>query len=132
MQHYRNLESVVLCREEATAQLTPVEPLHVEIGPAEVLLPAGTISNMLEGTIVVQVSLCTLTTKLLGAYWASYAHVWSGFAHAVLRSPEHMLLNQRVCFLAYVMCVITAQSRCYLMALEDLIVFQISFQRPCT
>ena len=36
----------------------------MEIGPAEVLLPAGTISSMLEGTIVVQVSFCTLPTKL--------------------------------------------------------------------
>ena len=39
--------------------MTPVEPLDVEIGESEVLLPAGTISSMLEGTIVVQVILHT-------------------------------------------------------------------------
>lgn len=37
--------------------LAPVEPLDVEIGEFEVLLPAGIISSMLEGTIVVQVSM---------------------------------------------------------------------------
>lgn len=51
------------CREEAAALIAPVEPLEVEIGEAEVLLPAGNISSMLEGTIVVQVTplsfLCT-------------------------------------------------------------------------
>ena len=48
----------LLCRDEAAAQLAPVEPLDVKIGESEVLLPAGTISSMLEGTIVVQVSSC--------------------------------------------------------------------------
>lgn len=38
--------------------MAPVEPLDVEIGESEVLLPAGTISSMLEGTIVVQVIFC--------------------------------------------------------------------------
>jgi len=34
-----------------------VEPLHVEIGESEPLLAAGTISSILEGTIIVQVLL---------------------------------------------------------------------------
>ncbi|KAL0037235.1 hypothetical protein WJX79_007787 [Trebouxia sp. C0005] len=41
-------------KDEAAAQLAPVEPLHVEIGESEPLLAAGTISSILEGTIVVQ------------------------------------------------------------------------------
>ncbi len=45
------------CREEAASHLVPVEPLHVEIGESEPLLSAGTISSILEGTIVVQVLL---------------------------------------------------------------------------
>ena len=43
------------CRDEAAALMAPVEPLDVEIGEGEVLLPAGMVSSMLEGTIVVQV-----------------------------------------------------------------------------
>lgn len=42
-------------RDEAHAHLPPVEPLNVEIGESETLLPAGTVSSILEGTIVVQV-----------------------------------------------------------------------------
>ena len=45
----------VVLRDEAHAHLPPVEPLDVEIGESETLLPAGTVSSMLEGTIVVQV-----------------------------------------------------------------------------
>ena len=43
------------CRDEAHAQLAPLEPLDVEIGESDTLLPAGTVSSILEGTIVVQV-----------------------------------------------------------------------------
>ena len=43
------------CRDEANAHLLPVEPLDVQIGESETLLPAGTVSSILEGTIVVQV-----------------------------------------------------------------------------
>ncbi len=44
-------------REEAAAaaHLPPLEPLDVEIGESEALLAAGTISSIMEGTIVVQV-----------------------------------------------------------------------------
>ena len=37
--------------------MQPVEPLNVEIGESEALLPAGSISSLLDGTIVVQVGL---------------------------------------------------------------------------
>lgn len=41
-------------KDEAAAHQEAVEPLDVEIGPAEALLPAGIISSILQGTIVVQ------------------------------------------------------------------------------
>lgn len=44
------------CRDEAHARLPPVEPLDVDIGESETLLSAGTVSSILEGTIVVQVT----------------------------------------------------------------------------
>lgn len=47
---------VVACRDEAHAHLPPVKPLDVVIGESEALLPAGTVSSILEGTIVVQVT----------------------------------------------------------------------------
>lgn len=46
----------VECRDEGHAQLPPVKPLDVVIGESEALLPAGTVSSILDGTIVVQVT----------------------------------------------------------------------------
>ena len=54
------------CRDEAHAHLPPVEPLDVEIGESETLLPAGTVSSILEGTIVVQVPRLTPPFYLVG------------------------------------------------------------------
>lgn len=47
------------CRDEGHAHLPPLEPLNVEIGESESLLAAGTVSSILEGTIVVQVPCLT-------------------------------------------------------------------------
>ncbi|KAL3149890.1 hypothetical protein ABBQ38_013255 [Trebouxia sp. C0009 RCD-2024] len=41
-------------KDEGHAQLPPVKPLDVVIGESEALLPAGTVSSILDGTIVVQ------------------------------------------------------------------------------
>lgn len=62
----------VNCRDEGHAHLPPVEPLHVEIGESESLLAAGTVSSILEGTIVVQVPCRTLS---FGSNTISVAHV---------------------------------------------------------
>ena len=51
----RKTKQTLRCRDEAVAHLPPLEPLNVEVGESEALLPAGTISSILEGTIVVQV-----------------------------------------------------------------------------
>ena len=72
-------------RDEAAAQATPVEPLDVEIGEAEALLPAGTISSILEGTIVVQVCYLVFLTHWQLACCAGIGKLMAGQALCIVR-----------------------------------------------
>ena len=71
---FQDAHDHVDCRDDAHARLLPVEPLDVEIGESETLLPAGTVSSILEGTIVVQVPSLT-QPFILGGQLASCLQV---------------------------------------------------------
>ena len=53
---FTRLVDVEMDREDSAAdKLPPPEPLDVEIGPQDALTPAGAISAIIEGMLVVQV-----------------------------------------------------------------------------